>query len=115
MHAGAADITVQDASAVYNTCVREMSLNLTLHEAALQHAAAAGQAANWPPADLKPWQNLRAAFDRCVSNVWDNCEDNGLNANKHGLMCNVECCGGVMMLLEPVYQLTCTASSQLTL
>jgi hypothetical protein len=66
MHAGAADMTVQSVSAVYNVCLRDMSINLIQHEAALQQAAAAaaGQAAQWPPADLQPWHNLHAAFDR---------------------------------------------------
>jgi hypothetical protein len=64
-YAGAADMTLQDVSNVYNQVVREMSLNLVLHEAALQQAAAAaGGAAQWPPADLTPWLNIRTAFER---------------------------------------------------
>jgi hypothetical protein len=67
LDAGAADMTLQDVSNVYNQVVREMSLNLVLHEAALQQAAtAAGGDLQWPPADLKPWQNIRTAFDRWV-------------------------------------------------
>uniref|UniRef100_A0A383VV39 Uncharacterized protein n=1 Tax=Tetradesmus obliquus TaxID=3088 RepID=A0A383VV39_TETOB len=68
---GAADMSMQDVSKVYNEIVRELSLNLALHEAAQQQpaaaAACAGGANSWPPTDLTPWQNIRAAFDRLAN------------------------------------------------
>ncbi|WIA37916.1 hypothetical protein OEZ86_001293 [Tetradesmus obliquus] len=69
---GAADMSMQDVSKVYNEIVRELSLNLALYKAAQQQpaaaaAACAGRANSWPPTDLTPWQNIRAAFDRLAN------------------------------------------------
>lgn len=64
VHAGAADMTMQDVSKAYNEVVRELSLNLALHDAAQQQPAGPDRAVAWPPANLAPWENLRAAFDR---------------------------------------------------
>lgn len=64
-HAGAADMSTQDVSDVYNEVVRELSLNLALHEASMQQAAAAaGGAPRWQRAGFTPVQNMQAAFDR---------------------------------------------------
>ncbi|WIA17958.1 hypothetical protein OEZ85_009447 [Tetradesmus obliquus] len=65
---GAADMTMQDVSTHYNEVVRELSLNLALHDAAQRHATEAGGAGEWPLAGYKPWQNIRAAFDRLANN-----------------------------------------------
>uniref|UniRef100_A0A383VXX6 Uncharacterized protein n=1 Tax=Tetradesmus obliquus TaxID=3088 RepID=A0A383VXX6_TETOB len=71
---GAAGMTMQEVSQVYSVCVAELSVNLPLHEAALQQAAAAGGAAAWPPADLEPWRNIRAAFDRICNKLVSLCQ-----------------------------------------
>ncbi|WIA34984.1 hypothetical protein OEZ86_013264 [Tetradesmus obliquus] len=67
---GAADMTMQDASALYNEVVRELSLNLALHEAAVaaqRQPAASGGAPGWQKAGVRPWHNIRAAFDRLAN------------------------------------------------
>uniref|UniRef100_A0A383VSS4 Uncharacterized protein n=1 Tax=Tetradesmus obliquus TaxID=3088 RepID=A0A383VSS4_TETOB len=64
---GAADMTMQDASNLYNEVVRELSLNLALHNAAQRQNGASGGAPNWQLAGVKPWQNIRAAFDRLAN------------------------------------------------
>lgn len=74
-HAGAADMTMQDVSTHYNEVVRELSLNLALHDAAQRHATEAGGAGEWPLAGYKPWQNIRAAFDRWAAE--DVCRHSG--------------------------------------
>ncbi|WIA17959.1 hypothetical protein OEZ85_009448 [Tetradesmus obliquus] len=64
---GAADMTMQDASNLYNEVVRELSPNLALHDAAQRQNGASGGAPNWQLAGVKPWQNIRAAFDRLAN------------------------------------------------
>jgi hypothetical protein len=59
-------MTIPDVSAVYNEVIRELSLNLALHEAATHDAAEVGDAAapySGPHSQLQ-LQGIQAAFDR---------------------------------------------------
>jgi hypothetical protein len=58
-------MSMHDVSAVYNEVVRELSLNLALHEAAMQQPAASDSGApDCCPKGQQPWLNIQAAFDR---------------------------------------------------
>jgi hypothetical protein len=66
-------MSMRDVSVVYNELVRELSLNLALHEAAMQHAAET-EHANAPysgPDSQLQLQKMRTAFDRwgCVGDM----------------------------------------------
>jgi hypothetical protein len=64
--AGAGEMSMGDVSQVYNEVVRELSLNLPLHDAAAQHAAEPGSAnapSGGPDGQLQ-LQGIQAAFDR---------------------------------------------------
>ncbi|WIA15637.1 hypothetical protein OEZ85_002264 [Tetradesmus obliquus] len=61
---GAEDMTMQDASDLYNEVVRELSLNLALLEAAQRQLPGKDGVPGWRLAGVKPWQNIRAALER---------------------------------------------------
>jgi hypothetical protein len=54
-------MTLQDAAAVYNELVRELSLNLALHKAHEQHPPAPNLA---QVIGRLPLDNIRVAFDK---------------------------------------------------
>jgi hypothetical protein len=76
--AGAGEISMADVSQVYNEVVRELSLNLALHEAAAQHAAGDGRVPGCCPKGRQPWLNIQAAIDRWAS---------GNDATVHNVKC----------------------------
>ncbi|WIA23593.1 hypothetical protein OEZ85_000304 [Tetradesmus obliquus] len=61
MFPGAADMQLADAAAVYNELVRELSLNLTLHTAHVDHPTPMRLPL---PGKRPPLDNIRAAFDK---------------------------------------------------